>query len=151
MDSTRFDALSRSLTDGSSRRGLLASLASGLIVALPFGVLVEGAAAKKKKGKDKKKKKKTKTYTRTNGQGCGTRKDCASALCGSGICLACSLDADCGSAGCFCVQPAQGGSKVCVAIQETLGAVSTCDVCPKGTICRDANPGTFDCFKRCGS
>lgn len=149
MDSARFDALSRSLTDGSSRRGLLAFVASGLLAALPFGSLGEVVAAKKKKGKGKKKKEKT--YARTNGQGCGTRKDCASALCGSGICLACSLDADCGSDGCFCAQPAQGGSKVCVAIQETLGAVSTCDVCPKGTICRDANPGTFDCFKRCGA
>ena len=52
MDATRFDAVLRSLVAGRSRRGLLAGLSGGVLVALP-GVLgrQETAARKKKKKK----------------------------------------------------------------------------------------------------
>src|SRR5687767_13779689 len=82
----------------------------------------------------------------------GTCQACAtSPECGSGKCLACAPEADFASEACFCAQPSGGGSMVCIARQETLGAFSNRQICPKGTICSDANPGTFDRFPRCGA
>jgi len=49
MDDERFDALLRTLTAGSSRRGLLARLASGLVALLPLMVASERADGKKRK------------------------------------------------------------------------------------------------------
>jgi hypothetical protein len=91
-----------------------------------------------------------------NGQGCSTRNDCAGALCPSGTCLVCAVKADCGSdAGgdCLCQPPALGGSMVCTSQRYTniSGGVSSCAVCPPGTMCVNADPGKFDCFKPCGA
>ena len=51
MDGVRFDAVLRSLSGGASRRGMLAGLSAGLLVALPGALRIEEAAAKKKKKK----------------------------------------------------------------------------------------------------
>ncbi len=55
MDTARFDAVLRSLSPGASRRGLLAALAGGLLVALPRALGVDEAEARKKRKRKKKK------------------------------------------------------------------------------------------------
>ena len=54
MDAERFDELIRSFRSGSSRRRLLAGLASGMLAALPFALDGEEAKAKKKRKKKRK-------------------------------------------------------------------------------------------------
>jgi hypothetical protein len=150
METAGFDQFTSSFARTHTRRGALRLLASAALGAGGLTALGHDAGQAKKKRKRKKKKTTVTPAPRATGQRCATGKDCASALCGSGTCLTCSLDADCGS-GCFCAQPSGGGTKVCVAIQYTRGAISNCAICASGEICRDAEPGTFDCFKRCGT
>jgi hypothetical protein len=49
MDSQRFDALSRSIAAGASRRSVLLGVTGGLLLGLPATLAVEWAEAKKKK------------------------------------------------------------------------------------------------------
>ena len=96
MDGTRFDALLRSVVAGRSRRGLLAGLSGGVLVALPHALGVEQAAAKKKK-------KKRGNSPPTCAQRCPAALWCLSraadsTLCGNGSfanCTPCSSDQDC--------------------------------------------------------
>ena len=51
MDATRFDAMLRSFAGGRSRRGVLAGLTGGVLVALPGALGRQEATARKKKKK----------------------------------------------------------------------------------------------------
>ncbi len=100
MGTDRFDNLLRGLSTGPSRRGVLASLAGGLLVALPRALGVEEATAKKKG----KKRRGGRPPPPTCAQLCPQPiADCASRpvgapLCTNGYsytCVPCSTDQDC--------------------------------------------------------
>ena|SRR5215208_2062365 len=157
MATTRFDKITSSLAQTQTRRGVLRLLATAALGAGGLTALGHDASQAKKKGKRKKKTKVT-PNTRATGQSCATRNDCASALCPSGTCQTCAIDADCGSdafGGCFCDQPAAGGPRVCSSNRVPSGGagVSSCTICPTDTTCvaNTGTPGTFNCFKLCGA
>lgn len=155
MDSARFDALSRSLTDGSSRRGLLAMLASGLLAALPLRPFGEGAEAKKKKGK-KKKKKKGQDNTSQNPvsppqpvctPSCTGGRTCQGGICAcpggtrlceaEGECEECCSDVDCcGQHSCPPSSPTCLGNRTCsVTCTDGVRNGSESDIDCGGVVC----------------
>jgi hypothetical protein len=130
MDENRFETLIRSLSSRSSRRGVLASLISGLLMALTFVLSGEDAESKKRR-----KKKRRRCSPHCAGKSCGA--DGCGGSCGecndgrtcqSGICVcaaACCADVDCGS------------GKLCLKGQCVTGtgtcaqSVNTCDLATK--------------------
>lgn len=87
MDDQRFDAFIRTHFSGSSRRGLLVGLTSGLLALLAPAAIAEDAAAKKhRKGKRKKKRKK-KERCKPVGRPCTPdgRTCCAALRCATSI------------------------------------------------------------------
>ena len=163
MDPRHFDSLTRSLTAARSRRGALAALLAGALG--PFGLAVTVAKKKKRKGKGKKGKDQNpspppsgscvdgiKNGSETDvdcggscprcvdGRSCGSRNDCATALCNGGTCQAPNADADCGSDSrgrCYVGNPVTGGSAVCTTGDSTGPIVTSCASCPPGTNCFD--------------
>ena len=89
MDAKPFDAFVRAISNGASRRGLLAGLSGGLLAPLAGGSLGETLAKgkKAKKGKKGKKKKKKASQCKANQEQCG--KSCCNAgqTCINGSCL----------------------------------------------------------------
>jgi hypothetical protein len=92
-----------------------------------------------------------------NGRSCGSRDDCASAVCTGGTCQPCATDADCpkdARGQCYCGQPATGGSKVCSTGRVGRLEVASCESCPADTACLDpalSGPGVVWCLKLCGA
>jgi hypothetical protein len=90
-----------------------------------------------------------------NGRTCATRADCAGGLCAGGTCQACAVDGDCGDDAngvCRCGPPQTGGSNVCITAMPTGGKVTSCTLCPTGTICvLDDDPGYYGCRNPCGA
>jgi hypothetical protein len=174
MDETRFDALTRWLSTGNSRRGVTSLLLGG-----SFGLLgLADVAAKRKRKKKRKKKRRPapppaptcsdgiKNGNETgvdcggdcprcaDGQGCVTRDDCASARCDGGTCLGCTSNLSCGADGeylCLCGEIDELAQKVCLHATPMGPWVTNCADCPPGTICEASNPGAFECLRLCGT
>jgi hypothetical protein len=176
MDGSRFDSLLRGVTTARSRRGAVVGLMAGTLGLLS---LTESEAKHKKKHHKKKGKGSPpaspppppvptctdgiQNGTETGvdcggscprcptGQGCNSRRDCASAVCAAGTCGTCTPGEFCtATQECFCVGPNAGvASPVCV----TGGAGETeggCEACPVGTICADFGvPGRVTCSTPC--
>jgi hypothetical protein len=106
MDDHRFDALTKTLTNGGSRRGALQSLGASALAAVVARLGLEDDAEAKKKRKNKKKKKCKGATKKCNGKcipvaNCCVDGDCdPGQLCQNGTCLlqevACQNDGDCG-------------------------------------------------------
>src|SRR5215213_10642093 len=135
MNSNRFDAITRFLTERPSRRGLMRALTGGGLTALvgwPPGVT--DVAAKSKGGKKGKKKKKSSagaTCTPT----CG-RKQCGDDGCG-GSCGSCAAGQFCTSG--TCCTP-ESPAVTCAGRCGTATSVKTCRQpvacsCPSGQEC----------------
>ncbi|MDQ2653812.1 MAG: hypothetical protein M3Z20_12320 [Chloroflexota bacterium] len=68
-----------------------------------------------------------------NGKRCGSRDDCASAVCTGGICAPCLSSNNCVNALCSC-GPTVSGGDVCFTVQAPV-LVASCNLCPAGTDC----------------
>lgn len=177
MDADRFDSLARSVTSAPSRRGVARALAgltlSGML-ALRLGLADTEARKRRKKRKKKKNGNPSPTCVDGirngseadvdcggpdcprcgNGQTCGSRNDCASALCSAGTCAACGYHPDCGNDAkgpCYCSLPVAGGSPLCISSDGVTGPFPSCAAtnCPAGTVCGYvAGLGNF-CAKPC--
>jgi hypothetical protein len=97
MDASRFDALSRALASGSSRRRMLRVM-SGCLAALVGRTVVDETAARKKG----KKKKKCRGATKKCGKRCVPKANCCTSadcppgeVCRSGRCTTCASANDC--------------------------------------------------------
>jgi hypothetical protein len=124
MDQTRFDSLTRSLVEASSRRGLVHALAGGGLIALfgsAFGAFDAEGKKKKRKNKNKNKKK------RGSCGKCGSYDICRGGTC----CVPDSQNATCGGrCGTWtnnCGQPVD--CPTCAAGQQCLSNGSCATVC----------------------
>jgi hypothetical protein len=145
MESSRFDALARSLSRTPSRRGALRSLL-GLMAVLPVGAAAatrqaQGDARKKrqctKPADCKKPGNKCKQRTCQNGA-CGTRNRPENSPCGdgkrccAGKCRACCVTDDCPAPAC-----------------QTCSAKGVCKPANQGQVCSDAGPILRCCDGAC--
>lgn len=157
MDALRFDALVRTLSAKSTRRGVFAGLTGGLLVLLPRG---DAADAKRKR---KKRKKPTAACAGRvcgpNAFGTGSCGDCGVCkTCEGGACFAKANGTGCGGECLEC----RGGACVAKAAGTPCGTGGTCVdgvccaaadrvcgtlCCPAGTICIDA--GKHRCAPAC--
>jgi hypothetical protein len=173
MDESRIDALSRSFSADSSRRGLTRILAGLSVVGSLSFFGLSGAEAKRKKGKKSKKKKKrsqrpTCTDGRLNGsesdidcggtcprcidgKRCASGADCTSGFC-TGTCQRCSTSSnDCNADAvgpCSCKSTPSGNLCVRSPILK-----DSCAECPGGTAhCEPVGLASGSlCFPLCGS
>jgi hypothetical protein len=177
MDGSRFDALSRSLFAGSSRRGLtrlLGGLTAGGSLSFLGLASAEAGRKKGKKGKkgkkDKKKKKRAPTcFDRVtngsesdvdcggtcprcvDGKRCASGGDCQSGFC-TGTCQRCSTtpnNCNADAAGpCFCRTTPSGN--LCL---RSPSLQDSCEACPAGTVhCEPVGLASgFQCFPLCGA
>lgn len=148
MDTDSFDRLTRALSADSSRRGLLAGLASSLFAALAWGLGGDGAEAKKRKRKRKKKRKGNQTPPSPCVPDC-TGKLCGADGCGKscGSCVGSEICQD-GTCRCPDDRPACGvAGNCCGADRLCLGVGTTC-------ACIDVDCGDICCDRetqRCDS
>jgi hypothetical protein len=178
MDSTTFDALTRTI-GSMSRRTALRGLVAGTTTLVGSAAILD-AEAKRKKGK-KKGQPQPPTQDQnqctdgiTNGaetdvdcgggtcprcqggQICTSRNDCHTALCTSGTCQSCAAASDCGldSDGdmCFCRDnAATPGERMCTRKTCKLFTGGTCADCAAGEQCAPAGPGAIECCTPCGA
>jgi hypothetical protein len=134
MDGEQFDALSRRLQPGQSRRALVGALASGVAGTLPLAALAGRAAAKRKK----KKKKPAATPPAPCVPDCGS-KQCGGDGCG-GSCGTCQANETCDNGACVCAQPC--GNKNCG--QDGCG--KSCGTCQSPRVCQNGR-----CVEPCGN
>jgi hypothetical protein len=152
MDGSHFDALTRTLTTGGSRRRALTGLVGGTLGL--FAASVEETAAKncnKFKNKAKRKQCLKKAKVRSCTPNCD-RKICGSDGCG-GSCGTCAGNEACQNGRCVCV-PACGG-KECGddGCGDSCGSCSAPLTCPDGGLCScPLNVPDFcqgDCWPAC--
>ena len=153
MESIRFDALLRSVATKATRRGVLAGVIGGLLMALPFAEVGNDVEAKHKKQRRRRKKRKTTSAlpaactpscgSRTcGGDGCGGscgRCTAGQACLPNGSCATvCDELADCAT-GCSCNGANIEGMKTCGAPGFTCeGFPQVCTgtaACPPGQTC----------------
>jgi hypothetical protein len=165
MESDRFDALTRSLTTGASRRGLLTGVTSGLLAVLPLSLT--GAEAKKKRKNKKPKNCRTEVgcvpepRNTTCGGHCGDRiNNCGQTIgcptcSGERVCLSngsCAwpcLSSGCPS-GCICSLDSAEGTSHCIANSSPTGQACTSTAeCPHGQHCQNVMPGGQFCIGLC--
>lgn len=156
MEPRRFDTLVRAMLTCPSRRTLVASVSTSLL--LPAALSLQEETTAKKKRKKRKKKKPVPTCSDGkrngnetdidcggptcpqcgNGRTCAKNTDCSTSLCGDGrgqggVCASCTNDGVCGSDAngqCLCNEP----TGLCISdVQPQL--VATCNLCPQGTVC----------------
>src|SRR5262245_24306143 len=181
MDSTTFDALTRTI--GSlSRRTALRGLVAGAATLVGGAAALDTEAKRRKKGKNKKGKPQTPPPPPQNqctdgikngaesdvdcgggtcprcqgGQICNTRSDCHTALCTGGTCQSCAAPDDCGKDSdgdmCFCRDnAARPGERMCTRKTCKLFVGGTCADCAAGEQCAPAGPGAIECCAPCGS
>jgi hypothetical protein len=154
LDVRRFDFLTRQLSDGASRRRVLAGLSSGLLATLTLKMSVDDVSAKKKgKGKGKGSKKRCKSNQKRCRAKCIPKSqccsdfDCSSFNCGNEFCL--------GDGTCGCL-PGQtkhlgrcGTQPTCKSVLSIVGSAVEC--CSNQTIQDDGGqlrcaPGTVACL-----
>ena len=131
MDATRFEALLRSVVAGRSRRGLLAGLSGGLLVALPGALGRQETAARKKKRKRRGGTPSTcAELCPENAPFCvahvGNPPFCASNVSVSG-CTGCALDQDCLGV---------GDRPYCVTADTTRATGDSFNVTGPGSVCQ---------------
>jgi len=179
MDLNTFDAMTRVVAGGTSRRRLLGALGTltmgGAVLTL---VGQSDAAAKRKKGKKNGKPQPPTQNQCTDGvmngaetdvdcgggtcprcqggQICTSRTDCHTALCTTGTCQSCAAAADCGQDSdgdmCFCRDnAAKAGERMCTRKTCKLFAGGTCADCAAGEQCAPAGPGAIECCTPCGA
>ena len=139
MDAERIATLLCSLATGSSRRGLVAGLASNLLAVLPLVLRGEDAAAKKNKRK-RKKRKKTRCSPNCSDRTCGNDG------CG-GSCGSCAANQTCGGGVCVALPCGAGGSCRVFVTSTTytggLGVLAGADNKCKNRAVAAGLPGTF--------
>lgn len=155
MDAERFDALTRSLSFESSRRGVLSAL-TGSLVALELAAQ-ESPAKKKKKKKPcplcrTRKKGKCKGKVQ-DGTSCGTERECQGGTCVCTGSAGCQPGEACQSNTCLC-----GANPGCNAVQRCedgtcVTGIGTCEVgqdtCGTGLFSCQTNPEVPQEFCRC--
>jgi hypothetical protein len=173
MVAKRLEELLRSCSPLASRRGVFASVTSGILAAVARGSSSEDAAARKKRKNRKRNRKRRnqpplpppptctdglKNGSETgvdcgggtcprclNGDNCASRNDCGSSFCLNQRCQSC-IGSDCG-AGCFC-----SATEICANSNfVNLGSGDRCSQCPSDAIeCRVVGGVTY-CVVRCGT
>jgi hypothetical protein len=133
MESTKFDAVVRSLRDVRSRRGMLSGLASGLVTFVPLALSSDDVSAKHKRHK----KKSTQTVPDCptcptcptlpeppSAPFCAGKNDCAQT--GNITCQASGEE-------CFCFIRQDNASAFCGS--ASTSAVNDCSACAAGEVC----------------
>jgi hypothetical protein len=126
MDRDGFDDLTRAIIAGHPRRGLLAGLASGLLVLLPLAQTAD-VEAKKRRKKEKKKKSSSACTPKCAGKVCGN--DGCGGTCG----VPCTGGKVCQSGSCVCPGSQQDCQGTCIPADGCCPSCSPGEECFSGT------------------
>jgi hypothetical protein len=164
MDGSRFDALSRALVAGHSRRGLTRVLSS-LVLGGSLVVLGAAETVAKKKGKKRQKRRPAVPFCagKADGTACGNGTVCLAGACacpggtrdcGSGVCQQCCADSDCAT---FCIDGAcapcprcyvLNAAAQCARTQAPMNGRCPCGFAESSGQC--LKNGCRDCFENVG-